>query len=42
MVRGSLESHAVEVIGLYLPECVRMMEAFIAAVVELWTEDIGE
>ncbi len=40
--RAFMESHGVEVIDLDLPECVRMMEAFIAAEPELWNEDIGE
>ena len=35
-------SHGVEVIDLDLPECVEMMEEFIAAEPELWNEDIGE
>ena len=37
-----MESHGVEVIDLDLPECVQMMEEFIAAEPELWNEDIGE
>ena len=40
--RKFMEEHGVEVIDLELPECVRMMEEFIAAKPELWTEDIGE
>ena len=37
-----MRSHGVEVIDLDLPECVEMMEGFIAARPELWHEDIGE
>jgi cytosine/creatinine deaminase len=37
-----MRSHGVEVIDLDLPECVEMMEGFIAARPELWNEDIGE
>jgi cytosine deaminase len=40
--REFMEAHGVEVIDLDLPECVRMMEDFIAAKPELWNEDIGE
>ncbi|MBS1545843.1 MAG: nucleoside deaminase [Bacteroidetes bacterium] len=40
--RKFMEEHGVEVIDLELPECVRMMEEFIAAKPELWNEDIGE
>ncbi|MCO6483370.1 MAG: nucleoside deaminase [Flavobacteriales bacterium] len=40
--RAFMEAHGVEVIDLDLPECVRMMEDFIAAKPELWNEDIGE
>lgn len=40
--RAFMEAHGVEVIDLDLPECVRMMEEFIAAKPELWSEDIGE
>lgn len=40
--RAFMEAHGVEVIDLDLPECVHMMEAFIAAKPELWNEDIGE
>lgn len=40
--RAFMEEHGVEVIDLDLPECVRMMEDFIAAKPELWNEDIGE
>ena len=37
-----MREHGVEVIDLDLPECVEMMEGFIAAKPELWNEDIGE
>lgn len=37
-----MRSHGVEVIDLDLPECVEMMENFIAEKPELWNEDIGE
>jgi cytosine deaminase len=37
-----MESHGVQVVDLDLPECVRMMEEFIAEEPELWNEDIGE
>ena len=37
-----LRSRGVEVVNLASPECVRMMEEFIAAHPELWWEDIGE
>ena len=37
-----MEEHGVEVVDLDLPECVRMMEEFIATEPELWNEDIGE
>ncbi len=37
-----MRSHGIEVIDLDLPECVRMMQEFIAAAPELWNEDIGE
>jgi cytosine/creatinine deaminase len=37
-----MRSHGVEVIDLDLPECVQMMEQFIAEKPELWNEDIGE
>ena len=37
-----MESHGVEVVDLDLPECVAMMEDFIAAEPALWNEDIGE
>lgn len=40
--RKFMEEHGVEVVDLDLPECVRMMEEFIAAKPELWNEDIGE
>lgn len=34
-------SHGVEVIDLDLPECVEMMQKFIAENPQLWNEDIG-
>lgn len=37
-----MQQHGVEVIDLDLPECVQMMEEFIAAEPALWNEDIGE
>ena len=40
--RAFMESHGVEVIDLDLPECVEMMQSFIAECPELWNEDIGE
>jgi creatinine deaminase len=36
-----MRSHGVEVIDLDLPECVKMMEEFIAKNPALWNEDIG-
>lgn len=40
--REFMESHGVEVVDLDLPECVQMMDEFIAERPELWNEDIGE
>ena len=40
--REFMEQHGVEVIDLDLPECVDMMNDFIAAKPTLWNEDIGE
>ncbi|GAA4385239.1 nucleoside deaminase [Hymenobacter koreensis] len=40
--REFMESHGVEVVDLDLPECVQMMEEFIAAEPALWNEDIME
>jgi cytosine deaminase len=40
--KAFMESHGVEVIDLDLPECVQMMEDFIADKPQLWNEDIGE
>jgi len=40
--REFMESHGVEVIDLDLPECVAMMNEFIAAEPTLWNEDIME
>jgi cytosine deaminase len=37
-----LRARGVEVVVLNDPECVAMMEGFIAARPELWNEDIGE
>jgi len=37
-----MRSHRIEVVDLDLPECVQMMEDFIAARPDLWNEDIGE
>ena len=40
--RAFMEAHGVTVIDLDLPECVEMMEHFIAEKPALWNEDIGE
>lgn len=40
--RKFMEQHGVEVIDLDLPECVTMMDQFIAEKPTLWNEDIGE
>ncbi|MGW6355817.1 nucleoside deaminase [Streptomyces sp. NPDC055092] len=37
-----LAEHGVEIVVLDDPECVAMMEEFIAARPELWSEDIGD
>ncbi|MGW6402000.1 nucleoside deaminase [Streptomyces sp. NPDC055134] len=37
-----LAEHGVEIVMLDDPECVAMMEEFIAARPELWNEDIGD
>ena len=37
-----MRSHGVEVHNLMLPECIDMMEKFIAERPDLWWEDIGE
>ena len=37
-----MRSHGVEVIDLDLPECVEMMQKFIAENPALWNEDIGK
>ena len=37
-----LRSRGVEVMVLQDPECIRLMEEFIAARPDLWNEDIGE
>lgn len=36
-----VRSRGVELVILNLPECISLMEAFIAARPELWNEDIG-
>jgi len=38
---GWLRSNGVEVVVLDLPECVALMDEFIAAEPALWNEDIG-
>jgi len=40
--REFMEAHGVEVIDLNLPECIQMMEDFIAEKPNLWNEDIME
>ena len=40
--RAFMEEHGVDVIDLDLPECVAMMNDFIAEKPALWNEDIGE
>jgi cytosine deaminase len=40
--REFMEAHGVEVVDLEMPECVEMLQGFIAANPELWAEDIGE
>lgn len=40
--REFMEQHGVEVIDLDLPECVDMMNQFIAEKPSIWHEDIGE
>jgi cytosine/creatinine deaminase len=37
-----MRSHGVEVIDLDLPECIEMMQTFIAENPQLWKEDIGK
>ena len=37
-----MRSHGIDVIDLDLPECVEMMQKFIAENPELWNEDIGK
>ena len=37
-----MRSRGVELVILDDPECIRLMEEFIAASPELWNEDIGE
>src|SRR5215212_2264949 len=36
-----LRSHGVEVVNLHDPQCIEMMQKFIAEHPELWNEDIG-
>jgi len=36
-----MRSHSVEIVDLDLPECVEMMQKFIAENPALWNEDIG-
>jgi len=40
--RAFMEQHGVEVVDLDLPECVAMMNDFIARQPAVWNEDIGE
>jgi len=40
--RDFLREHGIEVIVLNLPECIMMMQEFIAANPRIWSEDIGE
>ena len=37
-----VRSRGVELVILDDPQCIRLMEEFIAASPELWNEDIGE
>jgi cytosine/creatinine deaminase len=37
-----MRQHSVEVIDLDLPECIEMMQDFIAKHTDLWNEDIGK
>jgi creatinine deaminase len=37
-----MRSHSVDVLDLDLPECVEMMQRFIAENPQLWNEDIGK
>ncbi len=37
-----MRQHGIEVIDTDNPECVQLMEEFIAAKPQLWNEDIGE
>jgi len=37
-----MREHGVEVVNLDLPECIGMMEKFIAEHPALWSEDIGQ
>jgi len=36
-----MREHGVEIVDLDLPQCIQMMEEFIAKNPELWNEDIG-
>ena len=40
--REFMEQHGIEVIDLNLPECIELMQNFIAQNPSLWHEDIGE
>ena len=40
--RAHMEAHGIEVVDLDLPECIELMERFIAENPVLWNEDIGE
>jgi cytosine deaminase len=40
--RALMESHGIEVVCYEDPECIAMMEKFIAENPKLWAEDIGE
>lgn len=40
--RKFMQQHGVEVVDLHLPECISMMNDFIAAHSRLWKEDIGK
>jgi cytosine deaminase len=40
--RGFLEEHGVEVVDLALPDCIAMMQEYIAANPKIWFEDIGD
>jgi cytosine/creatinine deaminase len=40
--REFMEAHDIKVVDLALPECVTMMQEFIAEKPQLWNEDIGQ